>query len=188
MLNKKLILFMFVIFCGFVLVFLIDAEQGRFFENPGISNNISKINNSVSSEKSIPDNWVSVKPSSSMRFKEFLIKNSKGEFSLIVFKNIGGSADQNISRWIDQFSGPENPLLPFQKNEIEQNGKNFIFLQNSGFFNGGMGQSEAFSDAGLIAFIVDDKSYIYYFKALSSVEILIESKEEIISTILSSSI
>ena len=78
MLNKKLILFMFVIFCGFVLVFLIDAEQGRFFENPGISNNISKINNSSSSEKNIPDNWVSVKPSSSMRFKEFLIKNSKG--------------------------------------------------------------------------------------------------------------
>ena len=187
MLNKKLILFMFVIFCAFVLVFLIDAEQGRFFENPSI-NNISKINNSVSSENNIPDNWVSVKPSSSMRFKEFLIKNSKGEFSLIVFKNIGGSADQNISRWINQFSGPENPLLPFQKNEIEQNGKNFIFLQNSGFFNGGMGQSEAFSDAGLIAFIVDDKSDIYYFKAVSSVEILIESKEEIISTILSSSI
>ena len=51
-----------------------------------------------------------------------------------------------------------------------------------------MGQSEAFSDEGLIAFIVDDKSDKYYFKAVSSVEILIESKEEIISTILSSSI
>ena len=65
---------------------------------------------------------------------------------------------------------------------------NFIFIQNSGYFNGGMGQTKAFEDAGLIAFIVEDKSDIYYYKAVSSVEILLESKEQIISTILSSNL
>ena len=51
-----------------------------------------------------------------------------------------------------------------------------------------MGQTEAFDNAGLIAFIVEDRSDIYYYKAVASVETLLESKEQIITTILSTNL
>ena len=187
--NKfKLASYILAFFSGVVLIFLVDFDQPSNLNPVEKINNLSSQINSNKTVTTIPTNWTSIKPSSSMRDKEYIIKNSMGEFNLIVFKNIGGSTEQNIDRWVDQFSGDENPLLPFQKKEIEQNDKNFIFVQNSGYFNGGMGQTKAFDNAGLIAFIVEDKSDIYYYKAVSSVKILMESKEELISTILSSNL
>ena len=181
----KSILYILAFFSGIILILLIDYDQPSDLKS---IKETPSINNQSKAVSSIPSNWNSIKPTSSMRDKEYKITNSKGEFNLIVFKNIGGSTEQNISRWIGQFSGTENPLFPLQQKEIEQNGKNFIFIQNSGYFNGGMGQTKAFEDAGLIAFIVADKSDIYYYKAVASVEILLESKEQIISTILSSNL
>jgi hypothetical protein len=166
--NKfKLASYILAFFSGVVLIFLVDFDQPSNLNPVEKINNLSSQINSNKTVSTIPTNWTSIKPSSSMRDKEYIIK---------------------IDRWVDQFSGDENPLLPFQKKEIEQNDKNFIFVQNSGYFNGGMGQTKAFDNAGLIAFIVEDKSDIYYYKAVSSVEILMESKEELISTILSSNL
>ena len=186
--NFKLISYILVFFSAIILIFLIDFDQPSNLTSIQKANNLSSQINLNKTVSTIPPNWISIIPTSSMRDKEYKINNSIGEFNLIVFKNIGGSNEQNITRWINQFSGDENPLLPFQKKEIAQNGKNFIFIQNSGYFNGGMGQTKAFDNAGLIAFIVEDKSDIYYYKAVSSVEILMESKKEIISTILSSNL
>ena len=186
--NFKIISYILAFFSGIVLIFLIDFDQPSNLNSIQKTNDLSSQINSTKTVSTIPPNWTSIRPTSSMRDKEYKITNSIGEFNLIVFKNIGGSTEQNITRWVNQFSGDENPLLPFQKKEIAQNGKNFIFIQNSGYFNGGMGQIKAFDNAGLIAFIVEDKSDIYYYKAVSSVEILMESKEEIISTILSSNL
>ena len=186
--NFKLVSYTLVVFSGLLLIFLIDFDQLSNLNPIQKTNDFSAQINSTTSTSTIPPNWTSIKPTSSMRDKEYKIKNSIGEFNLIVFKNIGGSTQQNITRWVNQFSGDENPLLPFEKKEIKQNGKNYIFIQNSGYFNGGMGQAKAFDNAGLIAFIVEDKSDIYYYKAVSSVEILMESKKEIISTILSSNL
>ena len=109
-------------------------------------------------------------------------------FNLIVFKNIGGTVDQNINRWINQFSGDQNEKMPLISKEIERNGIKFTFLQNSGSFNGGMGQSEEFDNAALIGFIVQNSQNTYYYKAVAEVDVLHESKEDIIDTILKSSI
>ena len=186
--NFKLVSYLIAFFSGIILIFLIDFDQPSKSVSTQKSTNITSQINTSEPVASIPANWTSIRPSSSMRDKEYVIKNSIGEFNLIVFKNIGGSTEQNITRWINQFSGDENPLLPFQKREIEQSGKNFIYIQNSGYFNGGMGQTEAFDNAGLIAFIVEDRSDIYYYKAVASVETLLESKEQIITTILSTNL
>ena len=186
--NFKIVSYLLAFFSGIILIFLIDFDQPSKSVSTQKSTNITSQINTSEPVATFPANWTSIRPTSSMRDKEYVIKNSVGEFNLIVFKNIGGSTEQNITRWINQFSGDENSLLPFQKKEIEQSGKNFTFIQNSGYFNGGMGQTKAFDNAGLIAFIVEDKSDIYYYKAVASVEILMESKEEIISTILSSNL
>ena len=73
----------------------------------------------------------------------------------------------------------------FKRKKLSTNDKNFIF-DDKDFSYLTKIHSKAFDNAGLIAFIVEDKSDIYYYKAVSSVEILMESKEELISTILSS--
>ena len=51
-----------------------------------------------------------------------------------------------------------------------------------------MGQSEEFDNAALIGFIVQNSQNTYYYKAVAEVDVLHESKEDIIDTILKSSI
>ena len=50
----------------------------------------------------LPDSWKIVKPSSSMRLMEFRIGNNS-EASMAVFKNIGGTVNDNLERWAGQF-------------------------------------------------------------------------------------
>ena len=189
MIKYKKIIYGSIVASSFLLVFLIDLIQEKISPEP--SPNIS--NQSFSSNKVdvnlvTPDNWQKIEPKSSMRDSEYIIRNSKGEFNLIVFKNIGGSVDQNINRWINQFSGDQNEKMPLISKEIERNGIKFTFLQNSGSFNGGMGQSEEFDNAALIGFIVQNSQNTYYYKAVAEVDVLHESIENIIDTILKSSI
>ena len=189
MIKYKKIIYTSIVLSSLILIFLVDISQEKdvtkdIINNPGP--NISNIARDI--KLIVPANWNEIEPQSSMRHSEYKIENRIGEFNLIVFKNIGGSIDQNITRWINQFSGNQNQKMPLISKEIERNGKNFTFLQNSGMFNGGMGQSKEFENAALIGFIVQDARNTYYFKAVADVDILFESKEEIIDTILKSAL
>jgi len=189
MIKYKKIIYGSIVASSFLLVFLIDLIQDKASPEPSLNiANQSFTSNKVDVNLVTPDNWKKIEPKSSMRDSEYIIRNSKGEFNLIVFKNIGGSVDQNINRWINQFSGDQNEKMPLISKEIERNGIKFTFLQNSGSFNGGMGQSEEFDNAALIGFIVQNSQNTYYYKAVAEVDVLHESKENIIDTILKSSI
>ena len=189
MIKYKKIIYGSIVALSFLLVFLIDLIQDKASSEPSLNiANQSFSSNKVDVNLVTPDNWQKIEPKSSMRDSEYVIRNSKGEFNLIVFKNIGGSVDQNINRWINQFSGDQNEKMPLISKEIERNGIKFTFLQNSGSFNGGMGQSEQFDNAALIGFIVQNSQNTYYYKAVAEVDVLHESKEDIIDTILKSSI
>ncbi len=51
--------------------------------------------------------WVSEKPQSSMRAAQFrlpALPQGDGDAEIAIFQGIGGSADANIDRWINQFS------------------------------------------------------------------------------------
>ena len=184
--NKyKLIIYSLISIAALALVLIIDNSQNSQSPSSDEKNATQQLFDPSLPRTGIPLNWTSIAPKSSMRFKEYKIINSKGDFNLIVFKNIGGSTEQNISRWTNQFSGDQNSLMPLETREINKDDKNFIFIQTSGNFNGGMGQSKAFSNAGLIGFIIESSSDVYYFKAVADVSTLLESKEEVISTILS---
>ena len=189
MIKYKKIIYGSIVASSLLLVFLIDLIQEKTSPEPSVNiANQSFTSNKVDVNLVTPDNWQKIEPKSSMRDSEYIIRNSKGEFNLIVFKNIGGSVDQNINRWINQFSGDQNEKMPLISKEIERNGIKFTFLQNSGSFNGGMGQSEEFDNAALIGFIVQNSQNTYYYKAVAEVDVLHESKENIIDTILKSSI
>jgi hypothetical protein len=50
----------------------------------------------------LPDTWNAVESEEQIRFLEITL-NTNEDFSLVLFGNIGGTADQNIERWINQF-------------------------------------------------------------------------------------
>ena len=51
----------------------------------------------------LPDGWKATSSEKQFRLLEISL-NTNEEFSLVVFNNIQGTADQNIDRWISQFS------------------------------------------------------------------------------------
>ena len=109
MIKYKKIIYGSIVASSFLLVFLIDLIQEKTSPEPSLNiANQSFSSNKVDVNLVTPDNWQKIEPKSSMRDSEYIIRNSKGEFNLIVFKNIGGSVDQNINRWINQFSGDQN--------------------------------------------------------------------------------
>ena len=60
----------------------------------------------------VPDGWVSQKPSSSMRVAEFTLPKVTGDeedasLVLYFFGGQGGSAEANIDRWIGQMQQPD---------------------------------------------------------------------------------
>ena len=127
--NFKIVTYLLAFFSGIVLIFLIDFDQPSNAASVQKVNNIPSQINKSEVVSSVPANWTSIRPSSSMREKEYVIKNSFGEFNLIVFKNIGGSTEQNITRWINQFSGDENPVLPFKKKKLSKVAKILLLFK-----------------------------------------------------------
>lgn len=60
----------------------------------------------------VPENWTRQQPESTMRAAQYAAPNPAGaDAEFVVFRGIGGGADANIERWINQFAsldaGPE---------------------------------------------------------------------------------
>ena len=91
---------------GIVLVQLVSKDQPHLINEDDESHLVNKpesdfirIGNLIAQ---LPDSWKIVKPSSSMRLMEFRIGNNS-EASMAVFKNIGGTVNDNLERWAGQF-------------------------------------------------------------------------------------
>ena len=105
--NNKVIVVISTFIAAIVLVQLVSKDQPNstikeevpFVDNKPESNFI-QIGNLIAR---LPDNWNVVKPSSSMRLMEFQIGGNNSEASMAVFKNIGGTIDDNLERWAGQF-------------------------------------------------------------------------------------
>ncbi|MFL3026807.1 MAG: hypothetical protein ACJZ1O_00730 [Candidatus Neomarinimicrobiota bacterium] len=105
--NNKVIVVISTFIAAIVLVQLVSKDQ----PNSTIKEEVPSVNNKPESNfiqignltARLPDNWNVVKPSSSMRLMEFQIGENNSEASMAVFKNIGGTIDDNLERWAGQF-------------------------------------------------------------------------------------
>ena len=105
--NNKVIVVISTFIAAIVLVQLVSKDQ----PNSTIKEAVPFVNNKPESNfiqignltARLPDNWNVVKPSSSMRLMEFQIGENNSEASMAVFKNIGGTIDDNLERWAGQF-------------------------------------------------------------------------------------
>ena len=105
--NNKNFIIVFTLIAGVVLIQLVSKEQPNTLDNQKESNVISqqlpnriRIGNLIAR---VPDTWKAVKPSSSMRLMEFQVGINNSDASMAVFKNIGGTIDDNLERWAGQF-------------------------------------------------------------------------------------
>lgn len=120
----------------------------------------------------VDEGWIQEVPSSSMRLTQFRLPASErgiDDAELAVFSSIGGSVQDNLSRWFDQFSQPDGSdsqekarVQEFSVNEMPT-----TIADLTGTFTGGgmpMSQPVEKKDYRLLAAIVVGASDVYYFK------------------------
>ncbi|HJM10177.1 MAG: hypothetical protein QF674_07070 [Candidatus Marinimicrobia bacterium] len=120
----------------------------------------------------VDEGWIQEAPSSSMRLTQFRLPASEpgiDDAELAVFSSIGGSVQDNLSRWFNQFSQPDgsDSQEKARVQEFSVNEMSTTIADLTGTFTGGgmpMSQPVEKKDYRLLAAIVVGASDVYYFK------------------------
>ena len=169
--NSRNILVFITLVAGVILVQLVSRGQ------PGASTaekSKTGINNSATSSSAkigdllanVPDSWIGIRPSSSMRLMEFRLGLVTDDATLAIFKNIGGSIDDNLERWSGQFGY----LLSDSEVNIRAeniNGLLVSIISITGTYTNTMAFSSATQpkqNYRLLGAIADTPDGLYYFK------------------------
>jgi hypothetical protein len=86
-----------------------------------------------------PSTWKEEAPESQMRLSQFKLPKAKGDSNdaeLVIFKGLGGSARDNISRWKGQFTAPEGKSIDdvAKVTEIKIGGREATMLDVQGTY------------------------------------------------------
>ena len=169
--NNKNITIIMTLIAGVILIQLISKGQPS-------SSNEEKDQNLISKEESnhirignliarVPDTWKVVKPSSSMRLMEFQVGVNNTDASMAVFKNIGGTINDNLERWAGQF-GYELIDQDVKITNEMINGIDFHIISILGTYTNTMAfsarNSETKNNYRLLGAIANTTDGLYYFK------------------------
>jgi hypothetical protein len=86
-----------------------------------------------------PAEWKKEAPANKMRFAQFRLpkqKDDKNDAELILFRDLGGSAKQNVERWKQQFQPPEGKKIDdvAKVTEIKIGGRTATLLDVQGIY------------------------------------------------------
>jgi hypothetical protein len=168
--SKNTVVFMTLV-ASVILVQLVSRGQpsgGTAEETKtGISNSATlsstKIGNLLAN---VPDSWMGIRPTSSMRLMEFRLGLVTDDATLAIFKNIGGSIDDNLERWSSQFGY----LLSDSEVNIRAeniNGMQVSIISIIGTYTNRMAFSKPTQpkpNYRLLGAIADTPDGLYYFK------------------------
>jgi len=168
--SRNTVVFMTLV-AGVILVQLVSRGQpsaGTVEEiKTGINNSVTfsstKIGNLLAN---VPDSWMGIRPSSSMRLMEFRLGLVTDDATLAIFKNIGGSIDDNLERWSGQFGY----LLSDSEVNIRAeniNGMKVSIISIIGTYTNRMAFSKPTQpkqNYRLLGAIADTRDGLYYFK------------------------
>ena len=139
------------------------AEETKTGINNSATSSSTKIGNLLAN---VPDSWMSIRPTSSMRLMEFRLGLVTDDATLAIFKNIGGSIDDNLERWSGQFGY----LLSDSEVNIRAeniNGMQVSIISIIGTYTNRMAFSKPTQpkqNYRLLGAIVDTRDGLYYFK------------------------
>lgn len=129
-------------------------------------------------ELSVPEGWIREKPVSSMRTAQFRLPRAEGDLEdaeVAVFNNIGGSVEQNIERWVGQFSqpggGPSTGFERIKNFTINELHITLVYIEGIYSSRGASMSGPVMEkpDFSLLAAIVNTPDGPYYFKATGPV-------------------
>ena len=139
------------------------AEETKTEIKNEVNSNSIRIGNLLAN---VPDTWMGIRPSSSMRLREFRLGVAADDATLAIFKNIGGTIDNNLERWSGQFG------YSLSDSEVNIRAENINGMQVSIIsILGTYTNTMAFSNATqpkpyyrLLGAIADTPDGLYYYK------------------------
>ncbi|MBT3342972.1 MAG: hypothetical protein HN712_25635 [Gemmatimonadetes bacterium] len=123
-----------------------------------------------------PNGWVSETPSSTMRAAQYSVNGAE----LAVFEGTWGTVDENVGRWVGQFSQPDGSSTEAKTKRWEvrsQGGISITMVDIPGTYGGGMGGGSAQDDYRMLGAIVPAAGTFYYLK-FTGPDAVIETQRE----------
>jgi hypothetical protein len=168
--SRNTVIFMTLV-SGVILVQLVSrgqpsagtAKETKTGINNSATSSSTRIGNLLAN---VPDSWMGIRPSSSLRLMEFRLGLVTDDATLAIFKNIGGSIDDNLERWSGQFGY----LLSDSEVNIRTeniNGMQVSIISIIGTYTNRMAFSKPTQpkpNYRLLGAIVDTRDGLYYFK------------------------
>ena len=139
------------------------AEETKTGINNSATLSSTKIGNLLAN---VPDSWMGIRPTRPMRLMEFRLGLVTDDATLAIFKNIGGSIDDNLERWSGQFGY----LLSDSEVNIRAeniNGMQVNIISIIGTYTNRMAFSKPTQpkpNYRLLGAIADTRDGLYYFK------------------------
>tara|TARA_B100000575_G_scaffold106227_1_gene84597 strand:+ start:286 stop:828 length:543 start_codon:yes stop_codon:yes gene_type:complete len=161
--NKFTILFAVILVCGLVS-FISTNGTDRFFGKKTVENITYKM----------PSQWDGNISTKQFRLLEVTLKE-KGDFSLVLFSNIQGSAQQNIDRWINQFQIDNYDDIIVDQDSLEDKTISTVKLYGTYEVPNMINRNapkELKEDYGLLGGVVEFKNSIYFVKAVGNNQII----------------
>ena len=128
----------------------------------------------------LPDDWKAISSDKQFRLLEISLETNE-EFSLVVFNNIQGTADQNIDRWISQFKQDETfdrENIIIKRDSLDS--KYVTSIEMYGTYEvPRMGNNSApvvvQSNYGLLGGVVEFPNSLYFLKAVGNNDLIKEN-------------
>ena len=128
----------------------------------------------------LPDDWKAISSDKQFRLLEISLETNE-DFSLVVFNNIQGTADQNIDRWISQFKQDETfdrENIIIKRDSLDS--KYVTSIEMYGTYEvPRMGNNSApvvvQSNYGLLGGVVEFPNSLYFLKAVGNNDLIKEN-------------
>jgi hypothetical protein len=119
----------------------------------------------------VPEGWVEEEPSSAMRRTQYRLPGPDplgGDAELAIFAGIGGSVEQNVNRWINQFEPEGDPRVT--KRVI--NSFQVTLVDVSGTYSAGRmtAGAEAKKNQRMLAAVIETAGTPWFFKLVGPQE------------------
>ena len=166
MFNRILSLVTILFFCGFISYIAINGTNEIYGKNQ--VQNISY---------KLPDSWAANISDKQFRLLELSLIDG-GDFSVVLFANIQGTADQNIDRWIKQFQ-TENSNIETIKDTLSS--KYISTVELYGIYEvpnmvNRNAPKELRTDYGLLGGVIEFGNSIYFVKAVGKNDLIKANK------------
>lgn len=129
----------------------------------------------------LPAGWVSQPPSGSMRVAQFSVSDGAGaQAEMAVFSGNWGSVDDNVARWVGQFTQPDGSSTDAATQRWETRstgGISITVVDIPGTYGGGMGGGTAQTNYRMLGAIVPAAGTFYYLKFTGPADLIIAQRK-----------